>query len=292
MGLISKALQNGHREKCGLASGVLLVVCLIGAAVFRRRRFENRVRTHIDTLLAEREKRTVQQYTHQEIADLPEPARLYFEEVLTDGQPIIQAVKLRQYGEFRLGGVDAAWYPLTATQSCTTQPPGFVWDATIEILPAVPTRVIDLYKQGEGILRAQLLGVIPVASVGPNPEMNEGELVRYLAEAVWYPTALLPSQGVTWSAIDNETARATLEHRGVTASLVFHFDDQNHITHVITDRYRQEDDTYLPWTGSFRDYENRHGVQIPTTAEVGWCLPEGELPYWRATIEELTYSAA
>lgn len=67
---------------------------------------------------------------------------------------------------------------------------------------SIAFRVIDLYEQSEGILRARLLGVIPVASIGPNPEMNEGELVRYPAEAVWYPTALLPSQGVEWSTIE------------------------------------------------------------------------------------------
>ncbi|WP_394345805.1 DUF6920 family protein [Halegenticoccus tardaugens] len=113
--------------------------------------------------------------------------------VLSDGQPVVQNAQLHQHGEFRLGGVDAPWRPLTATQHFTARPPGFVWDATIDILPLVPARVIDLYKRGEGILHARLLGIVPVASVGPNRKMNEGELVRYLAEAVWFPTALLPS---------------------------------------------------------------------------------------------------
>nr|WP_228546386.1 DUF6544 family protein [Halegenticoccus tardaugens] len=119
--------------------------------------------------------------------------------------------------------------------------------------------------------------------------MNEGELVRYLAEAVWFPTALLPSQGVEWKPIDDRSARATLEHGDVTASLVFHFDDEHRITRVTTERYRQEDDTYAPWTGYFREYEEQHGILIPTEAEVEWNLPEGDLPYWRATIEEITY---
>ena len=40
--------------------------------------------------------------------------------------------------------------------------------------------------------------------------MAEGELMRFLAEAAWYPTALLPSQGVRWQGADERSAFATL----------------------------------------------------------------------------------
>lgn len=146
-----------------------------------------------------------------------------------------------------------------------------------------------MYKQGDGILRARLLGIVPVASVGPSPEMDEGELVRYLAEAVWFPTALLPTQSVEWEAIDDHSARAILEHRNRVASLRFHFNDQNEVERVTTERYRQEDDAYAPWTGYFREYEERQGMQIPTDAEVEWNLPDDDLSYWRASIEKIDY---
>lgn len=269
-----------------------ILVGLVSIAIAGKRRFDNTVRAHIDELWADVERGTAQQYTKEELADLPVPVREYFAEVLTEGQPVIRSVCLHQRGEFRLGGADAPWRSLTATQYVTTQPPGFVWDATIEVLPLLPARVIDLYKQGDGILRARLLGIVPVASVGPNPEMNEGELVRYLAEAVWFPTALLPSQGVEWEPIDNRSARATLEHADVTASVIFHFDDEHRITRATTERYRQEDDTYASWTGYFREYEERHEVHIPTEAEVEWNLSEGDLPYWRASVEHVRYRTA
>lgn len=275
-----------------IAAGILVGLGLIGTAIGGKRRFENEKRTHVDELCSDIDVPNVQKVTREEIADLPAPVIQYFEEVLTEGQPVIKVAYWHQRGTFRLGGTDTSWRSLTATQYVTTQPPGFVWDATIDVLPPFSARVIDLYKRGEGRLRARLFGCLPVASAGPTPEMNEGELVRYLAEAVWYPTALLPSQGVEWEPIDDRSARATLTHGDVTASVVFHFDDQNRISHVTTERYRQEDDTYAPWTGYFRQYEERHGVQIPTDAEVEWNLPEGDLPYWRATIEDITYRTA
>jgi hypothetical protein len=35
--------------------------------------------------------------------------------------------------------------------------------------------------------------------------------MRFLAEAPWYPTTLLPGQGVRWKAIDDSTASATIQ---------------------------------------------------------------------------------
>ena len=218
---------------------------------------------------------------------VPAPVQRYFETVLDDGQSHVRSVRLRQHGELRLGGPDASWRSLEATQHVTTSPPGFVWDATIDVLPMLPARVIDRYSHGDGTLDARLCSAISVADAGPSPDMNAGELVRYLAEAVWYPTALLPANGVEWDGIDERSAMATLDHEGASASVVFHFDENDEISSVTTERYRQEDDSYAPWTGYFREYERRNGMRVPTAASVEWNLPDGDLQYWRATIDEI-----
>lgn len=119
--------------------------------------------------------------------------------------------------------------------------------------------------------------------------MNAGELVRYLGEAVWFPTALLPANGVEWEAIDDDSAKATLEHEGVSASLVFHFNERDEVERVTTERYRQEDDSFVPWTGRFSHYEVRNGRRIPTDATVEWNPSEGDLRYWRASIERIEH---
>ena len=224
-----------------------------------------------------------------DVEALPAPVRRYFETVLDEGQPHVRTVRLEQVGEFRLGGADAGWKPLEATQHYTVDPPGFVWDATIDVAPLLPARVVDAYAHGEGYLRGKLLSTITVVDVGPDPEMNESELVRYLAETPWFPTALLPAAGVEWEPIDERSARATLEHDGNEASVVFHFDDENLIERVTTGRYRQEDDAMAPWEGRFWAYEQHNGMRIPTEAEVAWDLPAGEVSYWRARIEAIEY---
>jgi len=54
--------------------------------------------------------------------------------------------------------------------------------------------------------------------------------MRFLAEAVWYPTALLPSQGVHWEAIDDVSAKARLTDGAITVSLDFRFDGNGLVT--------------------------------------------------------------
>jgi hypothetical protein len=56
--------------------------------------------------------------------------------------------------------------------------------------------------------------------------------MRFFAEAAWYPTRLLPSQGVRWEAIDNSSARATLQDGDTTVSLDFRFDEAGLIASI------------------------------------------------------------
>ena len=47
--------------------------------------------------------------------------------------------------------------------------------------------------------------------------------MRYLAEAVWYPTALFPGQGVQWKAVNDSSAFGTLTDGDVSITLLFTF---------------------------------------------------------------------
>lgn len=266
-----------------------LSTTLIGVgAVYlaRKARFENTISQSVQDLHREVCSRQKQSHSREELEGLPAPVRHYFENVLTDGQLYVSSVQLRQRGEFRLGDTEDSWKPLEATQHFSVNPPGFVWDAHIELFPFVSARVLDTYQKGEGRLRARVLSAFSVAKAGPSPEMNAGELLRYLAESVWFPTALLPSAGVEWEAIGEQSARATLEDSGNSASLVFN--DEDEIERVHTDRrYRQEDRSYQPWTGYFHNYQDMNGMRIPVDAEVEWNLTSGDSPYWRAHIENI-----
>ncbi len=86
-------------------------------------------------------------------------------------------------------------------------------------------------------------------------ELNSGDLHRYLAEAVWYPTALLPDTGVKWSEVDDNTAIAILTDSGITVSLEFRFNHVGEVTGIYTPkrsgRFNGEYELH-PWKEHFR----------------------------------------
>jgi len=281
------------------AKVLLIVVSVIGLLVgivwINGLRLE---RTHarlVAELLSDRERQPPRVFRLDDLKGLPAPVQRYLSKAISEGQPYVMAVHLRQRGEFRLGDRTSPWKPFTAEQTFTTSPSGFVWDATIEMAPFVPVRVVDMYKSGEGALQAKVLSTLTVANAQGTPELDEGELMRYLGESVWFPTALLPGQGVTWTPIDGRSARATIEHRGVRASLIFTFNDRDEVESVYApSRARGVNGHYepTPWTGYWRSYERHNGLLIPTEGEVEWNLPDGNLPYWRAHLESITYEGA
>ena len=158
------------------------------------------------------------------IADLPAPVQRYFRAVLQDGQPLVAVAQIRHAGQFNTGETHAQWRQFTASQVTITRRPGFDWDGRIGMGLGVRVFVHDAYVTGEGLVHAALLGLMPLVDLRGTPEAAHGELMRFMAEAVWYPTALLPSQGVYWEALDDLSARATLTDGATTVTLDMRFD--------------------------------------------------------------------
>ncbi|MFM9263598.1 DUF6920 family protein [Tychonema sp. BBK16] len=231
-------------------------------------------------------------YDQKEIEGLPDPVQRFFRTVLKDGQAIVSAVKLSQQGLFNMSEMEDKWSPFTATQLAIAQRPGFDWDARIQMAPGVNAFVHDTYLLGEGSLHASLLGLFTVADVHGAPENNQGELLRFFAEATWYPTALLPSQGVRWDAIDDTSARATLTDGATTVSLVFKFNAEGAIATCRAQARYRDKVTAMPWCGRFWEYSVCNGMLIPLEGEVGWEYPEGIRLYFKGRITDINYELA
>jgi hypothetical protein len=231
-------------------------------------------------------------YNSKELEGLPDPVQRYFQAVLKDGQPIVTAVDLSQQGIFNMSETAAKWSPFTATQVVTTQRPGFDWDARIQMAPGVSAFVHDAYALGEGSLHASLLGLFTVADVRDTPQAAQSELLRFFAEMPWYPTALLPSQGIRWEAIDNTSARATLTDAPTTVSLVFRFNAEGTIDTMRAEARYRDKLTAMPWSGRFWNYSTSNGMLIPLEGEVGWEYPDGLRLYYKGKVTEINYEFA
>lgn len=228
----------------------------------------------------------------RESATLPEPVQRYFRAVLPDGFQVISAVNIRHTGTFNMSETAEEWKQFKSTQRVVAHRPGFAWEGRIRIAPLMTVNVLDAYVSGRGILTAKLFGLLTLAAQLESKELAEGELMRFLAEAVWYPTTLLPSDYLTWEAIAEYSARAILTDDVNTASLVFTFDAEGFISEVRADgRYRSVGGELIrsPWQGRFWNYQRRDGMMIPLNGEVMWVLPERVIPYCRGQIADIQY---
>ena len=231
-------------------------------------------------------------YDPGELIGLPEPVQRYFRAALRGGQQLVAAVNVEHRGTFNPNETGEQWKPFVSTQRVVTQRPGFDWDARIAMMPGVTVRVHDAYVAGQGLLRAALFGLVPLADVHGTPMIAQGELMRFFAEAVWYPTALLPSQGVHWKAVNGSTATATLRDADNEVTLLFRFNENDLIESVhaaARGAMVGKDIVMMPWECRMSNYQTRHGMTVPLTGEVAWLRPEGRKAYWRGTVTSLTY---
>jgi hypothetical protein len=227
--------------------------------------------------------------TEERINSLPEIVQRYLRYTGVVGKEAIRTVHLKQEGFMRLQP-DQKWLPVVAEQYFTTDPLAFLWRGKIKPLPLVAISATDRFSDGHGNMLVKLWSLITLGDAH-GPEVDQGELQRYLAEISWFPTSWL-SDAITWQVIDAHSVKTIYNQQGVTASIVLHINEQGQLTHVTADRYREEHGRYrlTPWLVRLEKEQEIEGLRIPTRFEVSWHLPSGEFSWFRARITEIEYN--
>jgi hypothetical protein len=265
-----------------------IVAVILGYAARRWRFGTEQLRAKLD---AARRPIATKTYGPSELIGLPEPVQRYFRAALRGGQQFVAAVNMEHRGTFNPSETGEHWKPFVSTQRVVTQRPGFDWDARIAMMPGVTVRVHDAYVAGEGLLRATLFGLVSLAEIRGAPMIAQGELMRFFAEAAWYPTALLPSQGVHWKAVNDRSAMATLRDADIEVTLLFRFNEHDLIDSVHADARGAmvgKNIVMMPWECRMSNYQTHNGMTVPLTGEVAWVRPEGRKAYYRGTVTSLT----
>ena len=275
----------------GLALGTIAAVT-VGLAAYGAARWADSTKRLVLRLENTRLPATTSRYDTRELQGLPAPVERYFRAVLKDGQPIVSAVTVEHTGTFNLKQLGEQWKPFTSRQRVVTRRPGFVWNARIAMVPGFAVYVHDAYVGGEGILNPAILGLFSLADPVEAGVLAQGEFVRFFAETAWYPTALLPSQGVHWEAVDDRSAKATFGDGKVSVVMLVNFGEPDLIESVSVEARAAmvgKAIVMTPWEARMSNYQMRDGMLIPLTGEASWLGPKGRAPYWRGTISSLTY---
>ena len=274
---------------------LLAAVALVAVVGYGNARWNAGTTQLLNRLDAAQIKTAPQFYYAKELEGLPAPVKRYFETVLKNGQPIITAATVQHSGTFNMGETSDNWKPFTSTQRVITRRPGFDWDARVTMFPGVAAHIHDAYIAGSGLLKVAIFGLIPVADLPENADLSKGEFMRFCVEAVWYPTALLPSQGVVWQAVEAQSAIATFTDGGITVTLLFRFSANGLIDTVRAEsrgRLVGSTMTFAPWQGRFSNYAERGGLLVPLESEVAWMLPDGAKTYYRSKMTHVKFDFA
>jgi hypothetical protein len=270
-----------------LAVVAFAFVALVVAVWVGSRRQERTLSQDVDRLIRAGKAGDSTAQSGTQLADaLPAPVERYLRLALPTTKHI-QDVRIGQTGTLRTDVRSERWMAFEAEHIVVPPATGFVWNARVRVAPLLHVRVRDALIEGRGSGQVSLLSAVTVAADADTPEMNSGSLHRYLAEAVWYPTALLPGPKLQWTAIDATKALATLTDHDVSVSLEFRFAATGEVTGIYTparwgkfaEGYRQ-----LPWEGHFRDYRERDGIFVPSQGDVGWYVDNAWHTVWKGSI--------
>jgi len=201
------------------------------------------------------------------------------------GKKSARIVRLKQRGEMRTEP-DGKWMPFTAAQWFTAPNPGFVWQADVEAAFGIHLAGLDTYREGKGHMLIKLFYLVPVVDARGD-EIDQGAMVRYLAEIIWFPSAAL-SDCIKWEQVDTTTARATITAGETSATGTFYFSPQGDVLKFTAKRYysRKDRTTLEDWLiiNDPDSYKTFSGVRIPTISTVTWKLKDGDFIWLKLKI--------
>jgi hypothetical protein len=237
--------------------GILLVLALVilGLAILRfmDRRADQAEWKRLETF--QPDEPTL--FSDKMVAHLPEPARRYFTYAIRLDTPLLPVTVIEMQGQFSLGAKDDPGYKPMEAHQILTAPEGFVW--AMRTRGGMPLSGSDSSRW----TRFRILGLIPVARFGGDADHSRSAFGRYVAEAViWAPAALLPRPDVTWTSVDDDTARVAIHHGDLSQAVDVTVDGAGRPVVVAFQR----------WTNANRDKEyrlQRFGAITSDFREVG-----------------------
>lgn len=215
--------------------------------------------------------------TAAELAALPAPVQRWLQRAGVVGRPRPASVDVSQRGQMRTAP-DGSFFDAAARQTFRLDQPAFVWAVDATMGKVVPIVGRDSLLDGRGHMLIRAAGLVTVADA-TGDKIDQGTLVRFLTEMVWFPAGALAPY-ITWRAIDEQHADATIAWRGVEATARFAVDAEGRVTRLQARRWLG-DQSLQAWEIPISEWRRFHGVEVPSRGTVAWKLAAGDFEYYR-----------
>lgn len=268
-------VSDWSRAWAGTLVNVILAVGVIVAGASSR--FHATSRSIAHDLLARPSVSEPSIVQAEELGELPPPVRRWLAASGVVGRPRARSVRLKQRGGLRTAATQP-FMPAAAIQYFTVNPPGFVWTVDVTMFRIVPVVGRDLYADGSGRMLITAGGLFRLAD-GTGPGFDQGTALRFLGEIVWFPSAALAPY-ITWAAVDDRHADATLTFKNVQATARFEFDELGRFLQLSAQRSFNGQGLEA-WTIPADGWDTIRGITMPVRGTAIWRLAAGDLEYYR-----------
>lgn len=228
--------------------------------------------------------------TEDMLQKFPAPVKRYLLYTGIVGKPIVQTVRLKQTGKIRKDAKQP-WMNFEAKQYYSVNPPGFIWIAYMKFFGLPLVRVRDYYLEGKGSILVKALSLFTIGN-STGKEMDQGAMMRYLNEMMWFPSVFL-GDNISFEPIDENSARVTLRDVGKSVTATMYFDNEGRLTNFIAPRYRDMGNNKFDienWSTPIREYGEFEGLKLPKAGAGVWNLKEEDLEYINLSITDLEYN--
>jgi len=266
----------------------LIVILIIVAGFIADRRFDSKVKVEVKELLRDQAGRGEYVVTDADLPGKPACVREWLTRAGVAGKQSPHSVRLTHSGSMRTEP-GKAWMPFSAEYYYTVDQPGFIWQARVKAAPLIHLSGRDMLYRGHGNMQIKLLSLITVADAR-GQEIDQGSLLRYLAEIVWFPSAAL-NDYISWEPIGENQAQATITAGDISASGIYTFAENGMPVRFEARRYMSHDGGYSleKWVAVMDDYKKFNGILVPGRVQVSWDLPAGEFIWFQASVNDIEY---
>ena len=278
---------------------MMIVVSLVGAVaaalwivgLVSRRRFRAQTRKAVTELLAHAGQGISSAQFLARREALPAPLQLYLRYAVGQNISTPCTARLRHSGFFRPNR-NGRWFPIEGEEFFTVGEPGFVWNATIWLAPLLWIEARDEFIDGRSRMLVKFCSAFTLVNASGS-ELDQGALLRWLAEVVWFPAGYVGDQ-IHAKPIDSDSAQVTLVDNDLSVTAILSVDEEGKLTTIRGRRYRVDKGrpVLTTWKGVCSHYCEFGGMRIPTSVEVIWELDEGDFSYAKFDVSVVKYGAA
>jgi len=230
-------------------------------------------------------------FSFSELDTLPSLLSNYFNTVLIDSSVKPNFITLGQTAYIKTDE-DSDWKVMNASECFTATKPNFIWNSSLRNNEFFWVQSVDSYINGDGNMLIKLNSSITISDAW-NIEMNKSGLFRYLSEAVFFPTSLLPNKDLQWNILDTNTAEIKFSDKGNSVVAKVFFSENGTIKKMETyDKFRSTFSGFAKtlYTIYYSKYKwLTKNYYTPTHFEVEWDLPEGKFKYGKFDITNINY---